>query len=301
MSAEAAPRVSVVIPSHDSAAFAEQAVASALAQRFGDFEVLVVDDGSGSEAAAKLEEIARDPKVRLLQQTHRGCRAARRHGWEQARGEYVAFLDDDDRYLEGYLERCVARLDGDSATGAVYTRYYNVTLSGDRERLLPERGYDGYCFEREVRKSTVKMSTLMVRRSALLRLRGILEHYSTGGDYDIVLRLSHAHRFAFIDAPLVAVTKRPGSLSSDLSRRDVNRAEILENLLRVFPQMSAAERRAVRAKTAKYYAKAGERALAAGFTSEASRIFRQGLATHWSARALRGYLRSSAATLARRP
>ena len=284
------PAVSVVIASYDSADYAERAVASVLGQTYRDFEVVLVDDGSAPPAAAILDRLASEERVRLLRQPNRGCFRARRHGWEQARGRLVAFLDDDDRYLPHYLETCVPHLERDPRLGGVYSRFYLVDAAGRRNRTLPRRGYPGRGFAQEARKGSVKTSTLMVRREALLRLSGILEHFKSTGDYDIVLRLRHDHPFAFVPEPLVEVLDRRGSLSKDVSTRHVERAAILENLLRVFPEMRGVARRAVRAKTAKYYAKAGDHAIRRGEPGEARVLYRRSLATRWNARGLRGYL-----------
>lgn len=288
---EETPLVSVVIPSHDTAHLARGAVESVLRQTMPDWEVVLVDDGSGSESAAALDALARRDRVRLLRQESRGPMPARRLGWEHSRGELIAFLDDDDRYDPHYLERCTAALRERSEAGAVYTAYHFVTPSGERIRRLPGVGHSGWIFAQEVRKGRVKMSTLMVRRRCLLELPDLAD-FRTSSEYDLVLRLCHRHPFRYVDAALVDVVDRPGSASKDRSRRHRNRAAILENLLRTLPDLEPAERRALRDKIAKYYVKAGEHDARAGRQREARDLFRRSLATRFTARGLRSYLRS---------
>ena len=252
----AAPSVSVVIPSCDSAPHAAAAVESVLAQTFRDFEIVLVDDGSGAADAAALDDLAAKPGVRLLRRERSGAARARRAGWELARGAYVALLDDDDRYRREYLARCVAQLDAHEGHAAVYTAYEIVNPEGEVQRRLPARGASGRIFATEVRKSSVKTSTLMVRREALDSLTGLQEHHRTSQNYDMILRLAYHHAFYFIDEPLVEIVDRPGSLSKDISRRHRSRAEILMTLLRAHPEMAPGERRAVRRKIGKYYRKA---------------------------------------------
>jgi len=295
VSAQPRPDISVVIPSHDSAPWTERAVESVLSQTHQDFEIVLVDDGSEASAAARLDALATHDAVRIERQPHGGADLARRRGWEAAHGRYVAFLDDDDRYDPRYLAECIAVLDAHPEAGAVYTRFREVASDGRPRRVLPARGYAGRGFAREVRKGSVKTSTLMVRREALSGLSELLETFRSGGNYDLILRLRYQNAFAFIDEPLVEVTNRPGSLSKNLGGRHRARAEILENLLRVYPDMVGSDRRAVKRKIAKYWAKAGELAAGAGRADVARIHFRRSLGARWTGRALGSYLRQLAA------
>jgi glycosyltransferase involved in cell wall biosynthesis len=285
------PQVSVVIPSYDTAEHARGAVASVQAQTLRDFEIVLVDDGSRRENAAILDELAAQPAVRLLRQAHAGPDRARRRGWEEARGALVAFLDDDDRHHPDYLEACVARLEADPQLGAVYCRYQAVGPDGTPRGVLPKQSYQGRIFAREVAKSTVKTSTLIVRREHLRGLTGLTERTRSGGNYDLVLRLAYHIRFGFEDRVLVTVTQRPGSFSKDLSRRHLDRSEILENLLRAYPEMPPLERRSVEAKIGKYLLKAGLRSARQGRRAEARALLRRSLSHRPSPRALWQYAR----------
>jgi glycosyltransferase involved in cell wall biosynthesis len=286
------PVVSVVIPTFDTAEFARGAVASVLAQTRQDFEILLVDDGSRPEQVAILDELAGSPRVRLLRQARAGPDRARRRGWEAARGQMVAFLDDDDRYAPGYLATCLERLTAQPELGAVYTRYRTLGPRGEPRGILPKQSYSGRIFAREVAKSTVKTSTLMVRRASLLALSPGAERTRSGGNYDLILRLAYTTRFGFVDEVLVNVTQRPGSLSRDHSRRHLDRSEILENLLRVYPDMPPLERDAIRAKIGKYLLKEGLRRARQGRRAEARALLRRSLGFRRSPRAVLHYLRS---------
>ncbi len=285
------PLVSIVIPSYDSAEFARGAVASVLAQTRQDFEILLVDDGSRSDQVPILAALADSPKVRLLRQARAGPDRARRRGWEAARGEFVAFLDDDDRYAPGYLAACLDQLAAAPDLGAVYTRYRAVEPNGAPRGILPKQNYSGRIFAREVAKGTVKTSTLLVRRASLLALSRLRELTRSGGNYDLILRLAYTNAFGFVDEVLVDVTQRPGSFSKDLSRRHLDRSEILENLLRVYPDMSAGDRAAVCAKIAKYLIKAGLRQARQGRRAEARALLRRSFAYRRSPRVVFHYLR----------
>lgn len=104
------PRVSVIIPTYNRRGYLRQAVDSVLAQTRPDFEVLVVDDGSTDDTPRVIASMA-DPRLRCLWQANAGRSAARNRGMAAARGEFIAFLDDDDQYLPHKLAAQVAFLD----------------------------------------------------------------------------------------------------------------------------------------------------------------------------------------------
>src|SRR5918995_1252705 len=99
--------VSVVIPCYNQAHFLVEAIESVLAQSYPRFEIVVVDDGSTDDTS---EVAARYPGVRYVYQNNQGVSAARNSGLARSEGEYVVFLDADDRLLPEALEaglRCL--------------------------------------------------------------------------------------------------------------------------------------------------------------------------------------------------
>ncbi len=99
------PSVSVIIPVYNVAPYLRDCVGSLQAQRFTDFEVLLVDDGSTDGSGAICDELAqKDPRVVVLHQENGGVCSARNCGIDNARGEYLVFVDSDDLVTEDYLE-----------------------------------------------------------------------------------------------------------------------------------------------------------------------------------------------------
>ena len=127
------PLVSVIIPVYQGEGIILGAVRSALAQTHRNLEVFVVDDGSTDATAAVLATID-DPRVRTLHQANAGTAAARNLALAQARGEYISFLDSDDRWFPDKIETELHVLRNAPAPVAVaYSSYYPVD---DRGRLL---------------------------------------------------------------------------------------------------------------------------------------------------------------------
>src|SRR3954462_6988719 len=88
------PLISIVIPSYNQAHFLREAIESVLAQSYPALEIIVVDDGSRDESATVA---MRYPNVRCLRQPNMGVAAARNTGLRHSSGEYLVFLDQDDR------------------------------------------------------------------------------------------------------------------------------------------------------------------------------------------------------------
>ena len=106
MSQQTTPSISVIVPVYNVHAHVGAAIASLRAQTWGDFEALVIDDGStdGSGELARAA-IGDDPRFRLITQANRGLSGARNTGLDAATGRFIAFLDSDDRYAPDYLAR----------------------------------------------------------------------------------------------------------------------------------------------------------------------------------------------------
>jgi glycosyltransferase involved in cell wall biosynthesis len=122
-----APRVSVITIFLDEERFLAEAIASVRAQTFGDWELLLVDDGSRDQSVAIARaSVDADPKrIRYLQHrggVNRGMSASRNLGLAHARGQMVAFLDGDDIWLAGKLEEQLACFEAAPAAGLVYGR-----------------------------------------------------------------------------------------------------------------------------------------------------------------------------------
>lgn len=91
------PFVSVIVPLYNRKHFIRRCVESVLRQTFADWELIIVDDGSTDEPQEILAALqAHDARIRVLSQPNGGVSSARNHGLEEARGEYIQFLDSDD-------------------------------------------------------------------------------------------------------------------------------------------------------------------------------------------------------------
>ena len=243
--------VSVVIPTHDRGRVVVEAIESALAQTHPPLEVIVVDDGSTDDTAERVGRL-RDARVRYLRRPHAGVSAARNAGIAAATGDLVAFLDSDDLWKPDKVEAEIAALARYPSAGGVFSDLEKVDgatfvpsfMRRTRvfSRLLAERAYReglllspralSLCLLQEV---PIKTPALTVRRSALERVGGFNEAWTSSEDWEFLLRFARRESLVYVDRPLAVIR-----ISADsLHRRDQERGELM--MLRLL----ASERRRV--------------------------------------------------------
>lgn len=214
------PRLSVIIPTHDRADVLPHALENVLAQTMTDFEALVIDDASTDETT---EVVARysDPRVRyLVQGATRGVSAARNRGLDEARGEFIAFLDPDDEWSEDKLEFQLRVLDrADPSTGLVYSGIETVLPSGERRF---DASNDRGDIVREILSGHFRhrTSTVMLRRRVVHRTGYFDEAIPAFEDLDYWIRVTTHHDVEFIEEPLVRHQPPPNAESEAVDIED---------------------------------------------------------------------------------
>jgi glycosyltransferase involved in cell wall biosynthesis len=197
------PLVSVVIPAYNAGRYLADAVGSALAQTYPRLSVVVVDDGSDEEVAPLLR--ITDSRLTIVRQRNGGPSSARNAGWRLIDdAEYVAFLDADDRWDANKLATQVAALESERQAVAVGCLLHYVGPDG---RVLGTAGQSISTDHQEAiaagRLHPFQLSSVVVRRTALVRIGGFDEPLGRLGseDLDLVARL--AAMGTLVSLPLV--------------------------------------------------------------------------------------------------
>ncbi|MCP3144177.1 glycosyltransferase family 2 protein [Pyxidicoccus xibeiensis] len=211
------PFFSIVIPTYNRARLLEQTLASVFAQEEPDYEVLVVDDGSSDDT---LETLARHgERVRVFQQRNAGPGAARNLGIQEARGEYVAFLDSDDLWFPWTLAtfRRVLREGGASVVMATPVDFsHPEELAGVTRAPLQVLRFADYLASAADRTPRTACA-VVVRTEALRRVGGFTPLRMSAEDYDLLYRLGTEPGFAWVRAPVtLGYRKHAGSTSTSL-------------------------------------------------------------------------------------
>lgn len=204
------PLVSVVIPTYGRFEQLERAVRSVMSQQCDCiFEVVVVDDNPpDSQLSQQISSMlaSRFPAIRHIANSgRRGGAGARNTGIEQARGKWIAFLDDDDEWLPGKLAAQVSKAGKvDDETACMDTGFVQVNaVSGESKTVVPK--LQGAIFDDLLvkhRGRAPKLSTLMCRRDALVSVGMFDPDMPSRQDLDLYLRLARHFRFASEPKPL---------------------------------------------------------------------------------------------------
>lgn len=226
------PFVSVVIPAYNAAALIERCIESVVTQS-GSFavELIVVDDGSTDETVPIVQRFAHE-RISLIRQENQGPAAARNAGLEKATGRYVAFLDADDYWRPGFLQKTVAFLDARPEVVAVNVGQMHKSIgkppavvprflldpSSPREPQVLDRFFAFWARHNHVHTSSVLMRTDVVRETGGLRTElRICE------DLEFWAYLATFGKWGFIPEVLSvsdggAVTRRQGWLAKNRPR-----------------------------------------------------------------------------------
>ena len=204
--------VTVVIPCYNQAHFLGEAIESVLVQSYPNFEIIVVDDGSPDDTS---EVAASYPKVRLIRQENQGLSGARNTGLRHSKGEYVVFLDADDRLLPEALEAHLDHLEAHpqcafvsgpcrriAADGSPLPTPSRLHVEGDHYLMLLHRCY------------IVPPAVVMYRRAILETVGGFDTSLSPSADHEMYLRI--ARKFPVCSHEnVVAEYRRYGTSMSD--------------------------------------------------------------------------------------
>lgn len=221
------PLVSVIIPTYKRPDRLARAIDSALNQTYRPIEVIIIDDSGLSdpsgEANKELVEGYNNANLVFLQHpVNQGAAAARNTGITHAKGEYIAFLDDDDLWLPEKLEKQVTAmqaLPGDYA--AVDTGFKSVYKNNKTKVVLPK--LSGSIYQDLLvkhRGRAPKLSTLLCRKEVLEAVGMFDPALPARQDLDLYLRIARTYKFHNLNTPLAVIYRNsPDRISSSLKNR----------------------------------------------------------------------------------
>jgi glycosyltransferase involved in cell wall biosynthesis len=212
----ARPCVSVIIPTRDRPAMLRDAIASVRAQSFTDYEIIVVVNGLDNPHTPQTMEVSAAAGIEVLRIDAAGIAVALNAGIAAARGEWLAFLDDDDRWEPNRLEFALATADATKAD-VIFCNFVMFDEHGSTPVASP--GAQPPLSAKEtmtIRNCGAGCSSTMVRRSAAQAIGGFDPDF-VSPDWDLWMRLLWDYRVAWADAHLVWVRIHPENTSKRIS------------------------------------------------------------------------------------
>lgn len=203
------PAVSVVIPCFNQGQFLCDAIASARANTLQP-EIIVVDDGSTEEISA----ITRTAGVTCIRQQNQGVVAARNRGLNAAHGEFIVFLDADDRLLPAALDTGAAALTGDPDCALVWGRCVMMDEAGSLLDTPVSPRVDGDAHAAFLRNNYIWTPAAAMLRTSIVREAGGFAHgFDAAADYDLYLRVTRHHRACDLGQAVAGYRRHGGNMS----------------------------------------------------------------------------------------
>ncbi len=223
--------VSVIIPCYNRKVFVEKAIRSVLEQTYGNFECLVIDDGSDDGTVQHLQKIFKDERLKIIQKEHGGVSSARNLGIRSSRYSLLAFLDSDDAWEKRKLEKQVALMKNHPDILLSHTEEIWFRNGKHLNQMDKHKKSGGFIFERCLELCCIGMSTMMCQKKMFDEIGLFREDFPACEDYELFLRLCTKHEVLFLDTPL---TIKQGGHADQLSRQprlDKYRIQALQLLL----------------------------------------------------------------------
>lgn len=204
------PLFSVVLPTHNRVDLLRHAVDTVLAQTEPAWELIVVDDASTDGTAAYLEEVSRrDARVQVVRNPHsKGGAGARNEGISHSRGEWVAFLDDDDEWMPDKLELQRRTLEANPSAIACTCAFIQLFPSG-RTTVSPVP--QQIALHELLESNVLGGASVCVCSTAVLKhIGGFDSRLRSGQDWDLWVRLCEKGTIVSCSAPLVVYREHSG-------------------------------------------------------------------------------------------
>ncbi len=218
------PMISIVIPVYNGANYLREAIDSALAQTYNNFEILVINDGSDDGGNTEAAALSYGDRIRYFAKENGGVATAVNLGIREMRGEYFSWLSHDDLYASDKLAVQIQALrDRGLCEAVVYSDFDYLDMDSGRvtsSQWLKQ--YPQQCMENSifpVLYGLIHGCSLLIHRSHFQRIGVFDESLLTTQDYDLWFRLLYDQRSVFVPRSLVCGRLHPEQGSHTMSRR----------------------------------------------------------------------------------
>lgn len=225
------PRLSLIIPVHNTAKYLEKCFASIAAQTLTDIEVIAVDDGSTDDSWAVIQAwTARDPRFRKSVQTqHKGLSCARNQGLGLAEGEFVAFIDSDDYIDARYCELPYLLATKSNADVVIFGSYWEMP---DKQEIHPPRPKNAGNMRQTIVQATASVWDKHFRLSFLNKFGFQFINLYHEDLYATPQILVRSPRVAVLDAPLYHYVRRGDSVCGlSVNPRSADQLQVFGHLM----------------------------------------------------------------------
>lgn len=192
--------ISIIIPTFNRIDFLKKAIASVQKQTYKNYELIIVDDGSTDKTSEFLETLC---DIKIITQENTGVAAARNAGIKIASGEYIAFLDSDDIWLEHKLKTQVEWLESNPSIKWVHSNELWFRDGQEVKQLKKHQKGGADQFLQCIKECVISPSTVVIHKDLLAQVGGFDEEMVVCEDYDLWLKLTSIYEVGFIEDALI--------------------------------------------------------------------------------------------------
>jgi glycosyltransferase involved in cell wall biosynthesis len=214
------PSVSLIMTVHNREVYLGLAIESVLIQSFSDFELIIWDDGSSDRSVEIARHYAqRDSRIRLFTAAHQGRGQALKAAHDEARGQYVGWVDSDDVLAQTALAETTTVLDADPKLGMVYTNCWLINQINQVQNV--DRRQSPYSQE-QLLVEFMTFHFRLMRRSVYEQVGGVDVSFACAMDYDLCLKLSEVTKISHLAKPLYYYRNHAASISQGQRMEQIN-------------------------------------------------------------------------------
>jgi len=268
-------KVSVVIPTYNREDLLGRSALSVLNQTYGDFELIIVDDGSTDQTRARVSEY-QDSRIKYLYKENGGVSSARNLGIEQAAGEYIGFLDSDDSWPEDYLGAMIKTLENNKDYDLAYAGVKKTSEEGVVTGASKvSKMKSGLVTQPLFHRNFIPMSSTVFRASPI-RALSFDPWLASMEDLDFLLKFSVDHKIIFVDSVSLMHQDTSASLSKSHTC-SVYKAFVLERFYKTVAGSGILDDGRARKRIANAYSRAGNKYYSVGAAKAAARLYGRSL------------------------
>lgn len=216
-------RVTVYITTYNYGRYLKKAIESVLAQTLGDWELIVINDGSTDNTSEILKKYQDNPKITIINQENRGLATSNNIALRLSNGKYLIRLDGDDYFDENILMILANILDTKPEIGLVYPDYYRIDKEGEIIDLVHLNKVDK---DKDLLDLSAHGAGTMIRKSCLMDLKGYEEKYLCQDGYQLWLRFIQYFKPYNVNLPLFYYRQHSKSLTVDKKKISETKANI---------------------------------------------------------------------------
>ena len=193
--------ISVVIPTFNRLIYLERAIKSVLNQTISVNEIIIVDDGSDDGTSEFIH--SNYPNLKYIFQSNSGVSAARNTGIKAASSNWIAFLDSDDAWVTNKIQKQITELELNPEINFCHSNEIWIRNGKEIKQKNTHKKFGGFIFDKCLDKCRISPSTVICRKSLLIKLNGFDEDLAICEDYDLWLRITSDNPVIYIEKPLI--------------------------------------------------------------------------------------------------